>query len=226
MVLVMSMLESALPAILSFPFERPVFLREYSTNHYSVVSYFLSKLTVEGAISALQVLLQVLISYFLIDLKANFGMLYLAVYLMSMTSCAMAVMVGCAVEDPKRAFEVIPVLFVPQLLFAGFFVVPDLIPIWLRWAQYVFSLTFSLRIMLVEEFGDGCGSEEADTACNALISSVGAEEDELWWNWIGFGSRHANYVMHHKKELAGIIEGTTGLSQAAKCALKSQAVHD
>ena len=40
MVLLMSMFGTAQPALLSFPEERPVFLREYSTNHYSVVSYF------------------------------------------------------------------------------------------------------------------------------------------------------------------------------------------
>lgn len=56
MVLMMSMFGTAQPALLAFPEERPVFLREYSTNHYSVVSYFLSRLTMEAFITALQVL--------------------------------------------------------------------------------------------------------------------------------------------------------------------------
>ena len=56
MVLMMSMLGTAQPALLAFPEERPVFLREYSTNHYSVISYFLSRLTMEAFITGLQVL--------------------------------------------------------------------------------------------------------------------------------------------------------------------------
>ncbi|KAG7365609.1 ABC-2 type transporter [Nitzschia inconspicua] len=37
-----------------------------------------------------------------------------------------------------------------------FFVAPKLIPVWLRWAQYLCTLTYAVRIALVEEFGDGC----------------------------------------------------------------------
>jgi len=51
---------------------------------------------------------------------------------MAMASTALAVLIGSAVEDPKMAIEFLPVLFVPQILFAGFFVNPKLIPIWLR----------------------------------------------------------------------------------------------
>jgi hypothetical protein len=47
MVLLMSMFGSAQPELLAFPEQRPVFLREYSTNHYSVVAYFMSRLSME-----------------------------------------------------------------------------------------------------------------------------------------------------------------------------------
>ena len=59
MVCLMSMFGTAQPALLAFPEERPVFLREYSTNHYSVISYFVSRLTMEAFITALQILVQV-----------------------------------------------------------------------------------------------------------------------------------------------------------------------
>jgi ABC-2 type transporter len=59
MVLLMSMFGTAQPALLAFPEERPVFLREYSTNHYSVLSYFGSRLTMEAFITALQIFVQV-----------------------------------------------------------------------------------------------------------------------------------------------------------------------
>eukprot|EP00980_Cylindrotheca_fusiformis_P018563 scaffold6150_cov223-Cylindrotheca_fusiformis.AAC.1 len=35
MIMIMSMFGTAQPALLAFPEERPVFLREYSTSHYS-----------------------------------------------------------------------------------------------------------------------------------------------------------------------------------------------
>jgi hypothetical protein len=59
MVLLMNMFGTAQPALLAFPAERPVFLREYSTNHYSVLSYFISRFTIEACITAVQVLIAV-----------------------------------------------------------------------------------------------------------------------------------------------------------------------
>merc|ERR1719223_1799222 len=38
----------AQPALFAIPNERPVFLREYSTNHYNIMAYFGSKLTMEA----------------------------------------------------------------------------------------------------------------------------------------------------------------------------------
>ena len=55
-VLLIGMFNTAEPALLSFPQERPVFLREYSTNHYGVGAYFLSRLTMEAVVTAVQVL--------------------------------------------------------------------------------------------------------------------------------------------------------------------------
>lgn len=48
MILMMSMFGTAMPTLLSFPEERPVFLREYSTNHYGVIAYFISRLAMEA----------------------------------------------------------------------------------------------------------------------------------------------------------------------------------
>ena len=52
-------------------------------------------------------------------------MFWATVYSLAMASTALAVLLGCAIEDPKLAQEMLPLLFVPQMLFAGFFVRPD-----------------------------------------------------------------------------------------------------
>ena len=94
---------------------------------------------------------------------------------------------GCSVEDPKLGQEMLPLLFVPQMLFAGFFVAPELIPAWLRWARYLCSLTYSVRIGLVEEFygRDDCVIENNDgdvaSPCDSLVSTIGADPDDTWW---------------------------------------------
>ena len=56
MILMMSMFGTAMPTLLSFPEERPVFVREYSTNHYGVLAYFMSRLAMEALITFVQIL--------------------------------------------------------------------------------------------------------------------------------------------------------------------------
>ena len=184
MVMMLGMMGTAQQALLAFPQERPVFLREYSTDHYSVVSYFLSRLTMEAVLTAVQILAMVLISFWLIGLNSGFVIFYLNVYMLAMASTALAVMLGCAVEDAKLGQEMLPILFVPQLLFAGFFVSPELIPAGLRWMRYIFALTYTVRIAVAEEFGYGCGGGQADTNCENLVDSIGAYPEDTWWNWL------------------------------------------
>jgi hypothetical protein len=77
------------------------------------------------------------------------------------------------------------------MLFAGFFVAPHLIPSWLQWVPYVCSLTYAIRILLVEEFQD-CGDVypegvqrvRANVSCNMLIDNLNADEDDSWWYWL------------------------------------------
>jgi hypothetical protein len=45
----------------------------------------------------------------------------------------------CVVKDVT---ELAPLLFVPQILFGGFFIRTSLIPVWLRWAQYVCGMKY------------------------------------------------------------------------------------
>jgi len=185
MILLSSMFGTAQPALFSIPVERPVFLREYSTNHYSVYSYFASRLVVEAFITFLQVLVSCVITYFLIDFQSPFIIFFMAIYCLGMASTAVAVLLGCAVDDAKLAQEMLPILFVPQMLFAGFFVRISLIPIWLQWIQYVCSLTYGLRLVVYYEFKDCAdGSGKAADNCNELLDSLNIDNDDTWWYWV------------------------------------------
>ena len=77
----------------------------------------------------------------------------------------------------------------PQILFAGFFVPPGLIPDWLAWIRFVCPLTYAVRIALVNEFDGRCddlveANKGTRNYCNAVLDNVGIDPDETWWNWI------------------------------------------
>jgi ABC-type multidrug transport system permease subunit len=68
----------------------------------------------------------------MIDFQMRFGYQFIVYYGLAMTSTAIAMVIGSSVEDPKLAIEFLPMLIVPQIMFAGFFIATNLIPVWLR----------------------------------------------------------------------------------------------
>lgn len=187
MVQLSAMFGTAQPAIFAIPEQRPIFLREYSTDHYSVFAYFLSRLSMEAFITLLQILAGNTIVYFMIGFQANFFHFNAIVYALALASTAVAVLLGCAVSDAKMAQELLPMLFVPQMLFAGFFVSITLLPGWLKWVQYICSLTYGVRLGLIAEFEDCANGSEGEIAaqnCNSRLEDVNADMDDVWWYWV------------------------------------------
>ncbi len=184
MVSISSMFGAAQPMMLSFPFERPMFLREYGTGTYSARAYFLSKWTLELPLALAQVLTQYIIVYNLIGFQGSFVQLVIAALLNGVTASSLALVVGCAVPNVKTVTELAPLLFVPQLLFSGFFIRTELVPVFLRWAQYLCGLKYSLNLIVLTEFdpgNDNCSdSVAAATNCATLLSANQVHKEEYW----------------------------------------------
>ena len=178
---------TTLPSLTAFPEERPVFLREYSTNHYSVLAYFLSRLSMELFINACQVSVSAILTYFLVGYTANFGIFWAGLYLMACASTALGVLVGSSVENPSVAVEFLPAVFLPQILFSGFFVPPGLMPVWLGWLRWVFPLTYGVKIVVAAEFGHGrcdATSPPDPNYCEQIMGNVQTQVGDLWWYFL------------------------------------------
>lgn len=79
-------------------------------------------------------------------------MLVLATWLLQIVSASYAYVMGAFVETAKTAQELSPLIFVPQLLFSGFFIKIEQIPVALRWIQYVCTLKYGLNLVMLAEF--------------------------------------------------------------------------
>jgi len=183
MVTISSMFGAAQPTLLAFPEQRPIFLREYSTGTYAIMPYFISKICFEVPLAFVQSLVQWLVVYWLISFRGSFVLLLLASFSLGLASASVAVLMGCAVADVKTASELLPVVFVPQMLFAGFFVSTDQIPSYLRWAQYLCSLKYAMNLLSIIEFGSGNCQEGAEVACKGLLEGNEIYEDK-WWAYV------------------------------------------
>jgi hypothetical protein len=76
------------------------------------------------------------------------------------------------------------------MYFSGVFIAVNLIPVWVRWSQYLCSLTYGARLALGYEFGDPstCTVSSAAGApinnCDLILSRNEVDPDDIWWYWL------------------------------------------
>lgn len=112
--------------ILIFPDERPVFLREVNNSMYSVSSYFFAKVTSELPAALLLPVIFGSIVYFVIGFSTvhNYTfVLFLGIIILQyLTAGSYALIISTIFSDKQLAVTLVPVLVIPFMLFAGFFV--------------------------------------------------------------------------------------------------------
>merc|ERR1719218_221713 len=87
-------------------------------------------------------------------LQGNFILLVVIAWALSITASSTALFIGCSVANAQSAQELAPLIFVPQILFTGIFIPIGLIPVWLRWLQYLCALKYAINLGCVVEFAD------------------------------------------------------------------------
>jgi len=171
---IFAMFMAAQPILLTFTEERPVFMRETASEMYGTVPYFLSKTVIEIPLLTIQNFVMWFIAYWLIGFHGNFFAMVLGTVLIGAASSSASLVVGSLVADAKQAMELVPALFVPQILFAGFFIKMELIPPFLRWLQYICGLKWGMNHILLTEFGDVPAAQE-------MLSFNDVSKDDHWF---------------------------------------------
>ncbi|XP_046739749.1 ATP-binding cassette subfamily G member 4 [Diprion similis] len=133
--------------ILSFPLEMPVLLKENFNRWYSLKSYYLAITVSDIPFQAIFCIIYVSIVYFLTSQPAEvmrFSMFLGACLLISFVAQSVGLVVGAAMNVQNGVF-LAPVMSVPFLLFSGFFVSFDAIPIYLRWITYLSYIRYGFE---------------------------------------------------------------------------------
>lgn len=127
--------------ILIFPDERPVFLREVNNNMYKVGPYFWAKISSELPFSIMMPSIFGCIVYFCVGLNSNnagcFFVYLLTLILIYNAASGYSLIISAIFSNKQVAVTLTPVLIVPFMLFAGFFVATSSIPVWLREFEYI-----------------------------------------------------------------------------------------
>ena len=149
-----AMFSAIQPILLTFPIERPVFLREYSSGLYTVLPYFLTKTMIEMILNLGFTFVMMVITYWSIGFNGNFFTILFIFWLQGTVGSSLALWLGSLTSNVETAIQLTPLLLVPQILFSGVFLRVELIPSWLRWAQYTCFLKYTINLLTIEEFKD------------------------------------------------------------------------
>lgn len=126
--------------ILIFPDERPVFLREVNNNMYGVGPYFWAKVFSELPFCILTPTVFGVIVYFTVALNPaadKFFLFILSLILIYNASSGYSLIISASFSDKQLAVTLTPVLIIPFMLFAGFFVSSSSIPYFLKEFEYL-----------------------------------------------------------------------------------------
>lgn len=177
------MFGAAQPLLLKFPLERGIFLREYASDTYNGATYFISKMMIELPQGLIAATLTYLVSYWMMGLHGSFVLYVLTFWILGIAAASTALFIGSIATNAEVATQAAPGIFVPQLLFAGFFIQASQIPVWLRWAQYLCSLKYAMNLYILNEFGEQTSAgwdAEYKAMAETFISSNDIEPDQ-WW---------------------------------------------
>ncbi|XP_058455973.1 ATP-binding cassette sub-family G member 4 isoform X1 [Malaya genurostris] len=133
--------------ILSFPLEMPVLLKENFNRWYSLRSYYLAITVSDIPFQAIFCVFYVSIVYYFTSQPLEwfrFSMFLGSCLLISFVAQSVGLVVGAAMNVQNGVF-LAPVMSVPFLLFSGFFVSFDAIPIYLRWITYLSYIRYGFE---------------------------------------------------------------------------------
>lgn len=133
--------------------QAPVFVREFRTDHYSVLPYSLSKFFIDLMDGCLMTVAVVIIPFYAIGMRGSLGVWLAVFYLTFQVSVALGHCLVAMFRSP-RVRETGAMVMLPQMLLTGYIVSPSSFPSWIRWILWVMPLTSSFRLLLNDEFSD------------------------------------------------------------------------
>ena len=136
----------------SIPSIRTLFVAEQAmANIYGIAVFTVTQLCIELPTTFVCCFVQVAIGYWTIGLAGSFIAWVAVVFLTAVTTSSVGWFVSCATESPLTALQLMPIVFVPQILFSGLLTNFELIPTWISWMERLCYLKYCINIAFLVE---------------------------------------------------------------------------
>jgi len=172
--------DSMFGALMSFPAENAVIVRERASGSYRLSAYFLAKTTSDAPVRLVLPLIYMIISYWMIGISTSFVTFVASIgcaLLSVVAGEAFGLLVGAAIEDLQKAITFMTVSMLFLMLLGGFFV--ENVPDFLQWAKFLspFKYAFDSSLQLIFDHAVPCdGSGVLESLCSGNTNCVTVDE--------------------------------------------------
>merc|ERR1712150_290409 len=170
-------------ALMAFPAEREVILKERSSGSYHLSAYFMAKTTSEMPTRLILPSIYMVVSFWLAGVSKRFD-LFLFSTLVSLLSVvageALGLMIGASIYDMEKAMTIMTVFSLALMLLGGFFV--ENVPSWLEWGKFLspFKYSFDASRQLVFDRPVPCdGSGALEDLCGGSDEGYADPQDVI-----------------------------------------------
>ncbi|KXS15543.1 hypothetical protein M427DRAFT_32237 [Gonapodya prolifera JEL478] len=183
---VANLLTAMLNVLAIFALERTVFEREHGAGYYGLPSYFLSKISVELPYQIILPFIGTTISYWMAGFQRTGEHYIVAVLyciLMSLCGFALGILFGSIFPSIEIALAIVPMVFMPLLLFTGLLVNNSTIPPYLDWLKWLAPTKYGFEGLFQNEFSTlllpVVGDPSATYPGNVAVAQFGLDRDGL-----------------------------------------------
>jgi len=157
--------------------------RERASRMYGVAPFYLATWAVTLPLEFFPQILLATIQYFLMGLREGYQhYLVFAGILVLESQCAIAMgmLISALISNVEAAPKVAPAVVVLFLMFSGYFLNDESIPVWLSWIKYLSFIRYAFQALTVNEFRGAtfdcppAATTTADNISQAVNSSASA----------------------------------------------------
>ncbi|XP_019854880.1 PREDICTED: ATP-binding cassette sub-family G member 2-like [Amphimedon queenslandica] len=192
--MVMNQIFSNMNAVDIFIRQKALFIHENASGFYRVSVYFVAKLLCDiFPLRLIPLIFFSTVAYFMLGFQVaadKFFIFFLTLFLTTLAASSIAFLFSAMFRVTGLATLFVAMSFVIQMLFGGFLITLESLPVWIRWFQYFSVFRYAVEALVVNEV-DGL---VFDLTFNNTVRSVPGEElleiqgfnpDWLFYDWIG-----------------------------------------
>lgn len=172
-----SMMQNVMGVLTTFGNERGAVLREQENNLYTTLPYFLARLLVDIPTKILGPSVFATITYWMVGFQPSadkFIIYGIVLILMALTGNAMGLFIACIFPDVAIALQVAPIIILPLVMFSGFVLNTDSIPVYLMWLEWISPAKYGFAALARNEF-KGLDLRCRDSELLAVVGNDGTE---------------------------------------------------